>query len=104
MALALDGMANAAIDRLAEHIIHTMVEEAGAEGLDIIHLGAGGSETPMLALHTALSVLQTPRCRVHWVANLDGATIDCADTIEQQGFTIDNPNAQGSCACGDSFH
>ena len=25
-------------------------------------------------------------------------------TIEQQGFTIDNPNAQGSCACGDSFH
>jgi iron-sulfur cluster assembly accessory protein len=35
---------------------------------------------------------------------LDGATIDFADTIEKQGFTIDNPNAQGSCACGDSFH
>ncbi len=46
--------------------------------LDIIHLGAGGSETPMLALHTALSVLQQPRCRVHWVANLDGATLDAA--------------------------
>ncbi len=35
---------------------------------------------------------------------LDGATIDFSDTIEKQGFTIDNPNAQGSCACGDSFH
>ncbi|MEJ4113349.1 iron-sulfur cluster insertion protein ErpA [Corynebacterium kroppenstedtii] len=35
---------------------------------------------------------------------LAGATIDFADTIEQQGFTIDNPNAQGSCACGDSFN
>ncbi|MDO5724194.1 MAG: iron-sulfur cluster insertion protein ErpA [Flaviflexus sp.] len=35
---------------------------------------------------------------------LEGATIDFADTIEQQGFTIDNPNAAGSCACGDSFH
>ena len=35
---------------------------------------------------------------------LNGATIDFVDTIEQQGFTIDNPNAQGSCACGDSFH
>ena len=23
---------------------------------------------------------------------------------EQQGFTIDNPNATGSCACGDSFN
>ena len=35
---------------------------------------------------------------------LGGATIDFVDTIEAQGFTIDNPNAQGSCACGDSFH
>jgi len=35
---------------------------------------------------------------------LTGATIDFVDTIEKQGFTIDNPNASGSCACGDSFH
>ena len=35
---------------------------------------------------------------------LMGATIDFVDTIEKQGFTIDNPNAQGSCACGDSFN
>jgi len=34
---------------------------------------------------------------------LSGAMIDFSDTIEKQGFTIDNPNAQGSCACGDSF-
>ena len=34
---------------------------------------------------------------------LSGATIDFVDTIEKQGFTIDNPNAGGSCACGDSF-
>ncbi|QRV02856.1 iron-sulfur cluster insertion protein ErpA [Arcanobacterium phocisimile] len=38
------------------------------------------------------------------VPYLDGATIDFADSIERQGFTIDNPNAQGSCACGESFH
>jgi iron-sulfur cluster assembly accessory protein len=35
---------------------------------------------------------------------LMGATIDFVDTIEKRGFTIDNPNATGSCACGDSFH
>ena len=35
---------------------------------------------------------------------LMGATIDFVDTIEKQGFTIDNPNAGGSCACGDSFN
>ncbi len=34
---------------------------------------------------------------------LAGATIDFTDTIEQQGFTIDNPNASGGCACGNSF-
>ena len=35
---------------------------------------------------------------------LAGATIDFADRIDAQGFTIDNPNATNSCACGDSFH
>ena len=35
---------------------------------------------------------------------LMGATIDFVDTIEKQGFTIDNPQATGSCACGDSFN
>ena len=37
------------------------------------------------------------------VPYLEGSTIDFEDTIEKQGFSIDNPNAQGSCACGDSF-
>ena len=35
---------------------------------------------------------------------LNGSTLDFLDTIEKQGFSIDNPNSQGSCACGDSFH
>jgi iron-sulfur cluster assembly accessory protein len=35
---------------------------------------------------------------------VEGASIDFVDTIEKQGFTIDNPNAGGSCACGDSFN
>ena len=38
------------------------------------------------------------------VPYLLGASIDFEDTIQKQGFTIDNPNAGGSCACGDSFH
>ena len=35
---------------------------------------------------------------------LSGASIDYLDTLEKSGFTIDNPNAAGSCACGESFH
>ena len=34
---------------------------------------------------------------------LSGATISFADTIEKQGFEIDNQNATGGCACGNSF-
>jgi glycine oxidase len=29
---------------------------------------------------------------------------DFVDTLEASGFTIDNPVAQGTCACGHSFH
>jgi iron-sulfur cluster assembly accessory protein len=38
------------------------------------------------------------------VPYLSDATIDFIDTLEQSGFTIDNPAAQGGCACGHSFH
>ncbi|HET9722218.1 MAG TPA: iron-sulfur cluster assembly accessory protein [Actinomycetota bacterium] len=38
------------------------------------------------------------------VPYLSDATIDFVDTLEASGFTIDNPAAQGSCACGHSFH
>ena len=34
------------------------------------------------------------------VPYLTQATIDFVDTLEQSGFTIDNPAAQSSCACG----
>ena len=35
---------------------------------------------------------------------LRGAKLDWMESLEQSGFTIDNPNVQGSCACGESFH
>jgi iron-sulfur cluster assembly accessory protein len=38
------------------------------------------------------------------VPYLTQATIDFVDSLEQTGFTIDNPAAQSSCACGSSFH
>lgn len=35
---------------------------------------------------------------------LQDARLEWMDGLEQSGFTINNPNAKGSCACGDSFH
>lgn len=34
---------------------------------------------------------------------LDGATLDYADGLTQAGFSINNPNAQRTCGCGQSF-
>ena len=34
---------------------------------------------------------------------LKGATVDYLETIQEAGFKIENPNAAGSCGCGQSF-
>ncbi len=34
---------------------------------------------------------------------LDGAILDFKDGLQQAGFAIDNPNAQRTCGCGQSF-
>ena len=34
---------------------------------------------------------------------LRGVVIDWAESLSQSGFVINNPNAGGRCACGDSF-
>jgi iron-sulfur cluster assembly protein len=35
--------------------------------------------------------------------HLTGTKIDWVDSLQGAGFSIDNPNAKQSCACGDSF-
>jgi iron-sulfur cluster assembly accessory protein len=35
---------------------------------------------------------------------LKEAKVDFVDSLEASGFTIDNPVATGTCACGHSFH
>ena len=34
---------------------------------------------------------------------LQGATLDYTDGLQGAGFAIDNPNAQRTCGCGQSF-
>lgn len=33
---------------------------------------------------------------------IQGSVIDWKETLEASGFAIENPNASGTCACGDS--
>ncbi len=34
---------------------------------------------------------------------LEGATLDYKDGLSEAGFSIDNPNAERTCGCGQSF-
>lgn len=34
---------------------------------------------------------------------LEGAVLDFSDSLNKSGFSIDNPNAQRTCGCGQSF-
>jgi len=34
---------------------------------------------------------------------LEGATLDYKDGLQSSGFSINNPNAQRTCGCGQSF-
>ena len=34
---------------------------------------------------------------------LEGATLDYKDGLEESGFSINNPNAERTCGCGQSF-
>jgi iron-sulfur cluster assembly accessory protein len=66
-------------------------DERSLDGDLAFDLSAEGTESVPLVVDRASAPL------------LAGATISFTDTIEKQGFEIDNPNAGGGCACGNSF-
>lgn len=93
-----DLVANEDVDTLALRI---SVAPGGCSGLRYqLQLDDRELDGDVVSSFHGVSVV-TDRMSAPYLA---GATIDFVDTIEQQGFTIDNPNATGSCACGDSFH
>ena len=100
---------------VAANKVRTLLEQEGRDDLRLrVAVQPGGCSGLIYQLYFDERVLDGDAVRgfsgVEVVVDrmsvpyLEGATIDFADTIEKQGFTIDNPNAGGSCACGDSFH
>ncbi len=47
-----------------------------------------------------LRVFLDPRSLLY----LNGTTVDYVETLTGSGFKFDNPNAKGSCGCGESFY
>ena len=80
--------------------LRVAVEPGGCSGLIYqLFFDEQVEETDAIVAFDGVEVVVDPMS----VPYLDGASIDFEDSIQKQGFTIDNPNASGSCACGDSF-
>jgi len=77
------------------------VKAGGCAGLQYdMWLDENSDENDLVVNYDGVEVIVDPSSALY----LSGATIDHEDTIMRQGFTIDNPNATGSCACGNSFN
>jgi iron-sulfur cluster assembly accessory protein len=95
-------LANAGLaEQAADYALRVQVQPGGCAGLryalyfDDRKLD-GDEVTVVNGLEIRVDKMSAPYLR--------GAQIDYLDTLEQSGFTINNPNAKGSCACGESAH
>jgi len=81
--------------------LRVAVQPGGCSGLRYaMYLDDEAGDGDMAAEHFGVRVIVDRMSAPY----LQEAKIDYLDTLEQSGFTIDNPVAQGSCACGHSFH
>lgn len=81
--------------------LRVAVQPGGCSGLRYaMYLDDQVGDRDQLADHFGVKVVVDKMS----VPYLSEATIDFVDSLDASGFTIDNPVAQGGCACGHSFH
>jgi iron-sulfur cluster assembly accessory protein len=81
--------------------LRVAVQPGGCSGLRYsMFLDDEFSDADVAAEHFGVKVV-VDRMSVPYLSE---AKIDYVDDLEASGFTIDNPVAQGTCACGHSFH
>lgn len=82
-------------------VLRVAVQPGGCSGLRYAmylddQVGDGDQIVEQFGVRVAVDRMSAPY--------LKEAKVDFVDTLEASGFTIDNPVAQSTCACGHSFH
>ena len=106
----LIALSGEAVTKVAE-----LLEAEGEEGLGLrLAVRAGGCSGFSYEIffdsdesaddHVASFGQVTVRVDAASAAQLTGATLNYSDGLQGAGFSIDNPNAQSSCGCGQSFN
>lgn len=106
-------MAIAISSKAAEKIKELIAREGGtAIGLRV---GIRGSGCSGLAYNMSLAEKESPRDKIFEAEGvklfidpksyifLNGTTLDYHESLMSHGFKFENPNAKGSCGCGESF-
>lgn len=99
-----------AAEALREHIESSNHE--GAPGLRIAVIGGGCSGFQYRLLLDEASeddIVFTSQgekiiCDPDSVLYVDGSTITYESSLQESGFSVQNPRATSSCGCGSSFH
>jgi iron-sulfur cluster assembly accessory protein len=92
-----DLLADEGDDQLA---LRVAVRAGGCSGLSYeIFFDANAHPDDHLAMFGTVTVRVDPTSAQH----LAGATLEYKDGLQGAGFHIENPNAERSCGCGQSF-
>jgi iron-sulfur cluster assembly protein len=95
----------------SKKILSLMEKHPDADGLRISVRGGGCSglqydfamdalhDRDKIVEHEGVKVLVDPKSAIY----VKGSEFDYAKSLMEEGFTVKNPNAKGSCGCGTSF-
>ncbi|HZJ26547.1 MAG TPA: iron-sulfur cluster insertion protein ErpA [Acidimicrobiia bacterium] len=80
--------------------LRVAVRPGGCSGLSYEMFFDGDiAEDDMKTVRGDVTVVIDPASAQH----LGGATLDYRDGLQDSGFSINNPNAERTCGCGESF-
>jgi iron-sulfur cluster assembly protein/iron-sulfur cluster insertion protein len=83
-----------------ELALRVAVRPGGCSGLSYeMFFDADLAEDDVRSTYGDVTVVVDPASAQH----LGGATLDYKDGLQESGFSINNPNAQRTCGCGQSF-
>jgi iron-sulfur cluster assembly accessory protein len=85
---------------VADLALRVAVRPGGCSGFSYeMFFDTDVAEDDKLADYSGVKVIVDPSSAML----LEGATLDYKDGLQGAGFAIDNPNAQRTCGCGQSF-
>ena len=84
---------------LQEKVLRISVEGGGCSGFQYGFTFSDRREDDSVVPCEGFEVVIDPMSQPY----LEGCVVDYQDGLQGAGFTVSNPNASGSCGCGQSF-